>query len=364
MKRILALGLALALLFSLSACQTAPQSPGSSESGNAQSSAPAEASAEGSAGAEVDPADQSQPQAEASASAAPPPIEEPEADVQRGPRTFGLSMPKHPTLTQGAVAKALAKRMEAMGDTLIVAEAAADAPAQIAQLNALAPQVSAIFLCPVDEAALEETVTALSETVPVFGFGDWSYTPDGMVSLVHSDDYNAGYVCGIDLAERCPDGGEVLVLERPDSTAMTERVTGFLEATEESGVELEIADELEVQEDSKDTEKLVKKALEENPQVVGFFAASDRDAELLLKAVKGTQCLVYSADGSPDLKAELGKNANLAALGAQSPKALAKVLEESANQYLDGEAVEEDQTVGTFLITAENVEKYGVEGWQ
>lgn len=376
MKRLLTLGLALALLFTLCACQGAQTPPdgASSASTSASVSDPADASAS------TDPADGSTDLADlsalleqgldaqsGSASAAPVvTVEEPELDVQRGPRTFGLSMPKHAAMTQKAVADALEERLNKLGDTLVRAQDAGSAEEQIQQLNALADaQVSAIFVCPVDGAALEETVAALSQrAMPLFGFGDWDYLPEGMVSVVRSDEYNAGYVCGMDLAEQCPDGGDVLVLERPDSNQMMERAAGFMEAAEESGVELEVLDELEVQESSKATLKLIKDTLKENPQVVGLFSASDRDAEAALKAVAGTGCLVYSGDGSPERKAELGKNANLAGLGAQSPAGIAAALEDNANEYLDGEAVEEERSVGTFLITAENVERFGVDGWQ
>jgi ribose transport system substrate-binding protein len=275
-------------------------------------------------------------------------------------------MPQHPTRFQEAVAKALQHRVEKMGDSLIVAQEADNGEAQAARLNELANQkVEAIFLCPVDAGTLEDALTALAQQeLPVFGFGDWDFTPEGVVSIIHSDDYNAGYVCGMDLAERCPKGGDVLVLEYTASNALMERAQGFMDAVEESGVDLEIADELEVTGSRKSTAKAVKKALKEYPNLVGIFAASDRDAEGALRGVKGTSCLVYSGDGSPELKAQLGVNPNLGGLGAQSPLGMAKALVQSVNDHLDGEAVEDEEITGTFLITAKNVEKYGTDKWQ
>jgi ribose transport system substrate-binding protein len=73
---------------------------------------------------------------------------------------------------------------------------------------------------------------------------------------------------------------------------------------------------------------------------------------------------VYSGDGSPELKAQLGVNPNLGGLGAQSPLGMAKALVQSVNDHLDGEAVEDEEITGTFLITAKNVEKYGTDKWQ
>lgn len=373
MKRFLALGLTLALLFSLSACQSAPERAPQDASRSAVSDQVPDGSAS------TDPADASQAPADVSellkqgldgsgsaSAAAPAPVEEPEEVTERAPRTFGLSMPKYPTLAQSAAAKALQERIEAMGDSLIVAEESKTPEEQQTQLDALAEQhVAAIFLCPVDSAAMEESVSALARRkVPVFGFGNWEVIPEELTSLVRSDEYNAGYVCGMDLADRCPDGGDVLMLEMTTSDAMMERAQGFMDAAEESGVDLEIVDELEVEGDANSTEATVKQALREYSGLAGIFAASDRDAAGALKAVAGTKCLVYGGDGSPDLKALLSGSENLAGLGAQSPKGIAKVLVESANNHLDTEAVDVEQVVGTFLITAENVEKYGVDGWQ
>jgi ribose transport system substrate-binding protein len=73
---------------------------------------------------------------------------------------------------------------------------------------------------------------------------------------------------------------------------------------------------------------------------------------------------VYGGDGSPDLKAQLGSNPNLGGLGAQSPLGMAKALVQCVNDHLDGEAVEDEEITGTFLITAKNVEKYGTDKWQ
>lgn len=368
MKHLLALGLGLALLCSLAACQCSMPKPARDQ--DPASSAPAESSTATNtdlADVSQDPADVStllQQGLEGSESdAAPEPVEEPEVVTTRAERTYGLSMPAAPTPTEKATAKALKKYAKAMGDHLIIAEAAKTAVEQQERMNELVSQhVSAIFLCPADAAGLEDSVANLSQQgVVVLGFGRWDYTPDGMVSLLRSDDYNAGYVCGMNLAARCPDGGDVLVLERTDDAALMERCTGFMEAAEESGVDLQVLDELELEGDSKAVAKAVQQALADAPQVVGLFAARDQDAAAALSAVEGTKVWVYGGEGSPELKAQLGTAANLAGVGAQSPYAVAKALLQSANDHLDGESVEEEQTVGTFLITARNVDKYGVD---
>ena len=369
MKQLLALCLSLCLLLSLSACQQPSTTQTPTESGSAAGSTSANTDP---ADASTDPADLSQLLEQgltdpgASSSAEPlPEASEPEEPVQRDARTFGLSMPKDATLVQTATAEELQRQVEAMGDSLIVAEASETAEAQQEQLQKLAEQkVAAIFLCPVDGNALEDTLAALAQQeLPVFGFGQWDFQPDGVISIIRSDDYNAGYVCGMDLAGRFPKGGDVVVLERNDSDALMQRAQGFIAAAEESGVDLEIVDEIELDKSPKHTAETAEKALQEDSELVAIFTASDRDAEGALAAVEGKTCLVYSGDGSPALKAKLG-NSQLAGLGAQSPVGMADALIDNANEHLDGEAVEAEPTVGTFLINEKNLKKYGVEGWQ
>ena len=75
--------------------------------------------------------------------------------------------------------------------------------------------------------------------------------------------------------------------------------------------------------------------------------------------------MIYGVDGSPDIKAELASGESLIeGTGAQSPVTIAETAVEIMYKYLAGEEVEERYPVETFLITADNVEEYGVDGWQ
>ena len=51
-----------------------------------------------------------------------------------------------------------------------------------------------------------------------------------MAAFVGSDNRNAGYVCGEDLVERKPDGGQVVIVENLNVNSVCERITGFEEA--------------------------------------------------------------------------------------------------------------------------------------
>ena len=50
--------------------------------------------------------------------------------------------------------------------------------------------------------------------------------------------------------------------------------------------------------------------------------------------------------------------------GAQSPITIGKTIAETAYKWLGGETVEEYIPIETFLVTADNVDDYGTDGWQ
>ena len=111
-----------------------------------------------------------------------------------------------------------------------------------------------------------------------------------------------------------------------------------------------------------------KKILKKNPDVVAIMCGNDPSAigahvaanELGIKGIK-----IYGVDGSPELKKELEKpNTLIAGTAAQSPINLGKLAVKTAVNMLNGEDYEEETYLDTYLITKENVEMYGTDGWQ
>ena len=64
-----------------------------------------------------------------------------------------------------------------------------------------------------------------------------------------------------------------------------------------------------------------------------------------------------------DVKALL-KDTMMEGTGAQSPITIGKTIAETAYQWLNGEEVESYIPIETFLVTADNVDEYGTDGWQ
>ena len=107
--------------------------------------------------------------------------------------------------------------VEANGDELISLDPQNSNETQIAQIEDMISRgIVALFVNPVDKDGIIAALDKVKEAdIPMFGFdtevADLSY----LVTYAGSDNYNAGYVCGLDLVEKCPDGGPIIVLDSP-----------------------------------------------------------------------------------------------------------------------------------------------------
>ena len=223
-----------------------------------------------------------------------------------------------------------------------------------------------MFVNPVDADGIIPALDMLKDAdIPMFGFdtqvGDMSY----LVSYAGSDNYNAGYVCGKDLAERCPEGGDILVLDSPTMQSVTDRTDGFLAAIEESGVAFNIAGQQDAQGNQQVGNEKATDLLTATPNAVAIFGGNDPTALGAYAAADaaGVTPMIYGVDGSPDVKTAI-KNGEITGSGAQSPITIGKTIAETAYKWLNGETVEEFIPIETFLITADNVDQYGTDGWQ
>ena len=61
---------------------------------------------------------------------------------------------------------------------------------------------------------------------------------DLKAAFIGSDNKDAGYVCGKDLKEKCPDGGKILIFENKGINSVNERITGFEQAISNAGFEV------------------------------------------------------------------------------------------------------------------------------
>ena len=256
--------------------------------------------------------------------------------------------------------------VEANGDELISLDPQNSNEKQLALVEDIIAQgVVAMFVNPVDREGIIPALDALKAAgIPIFGFDtEVAMADEYLVTYAGSDNYNAGYVCGLDLVEKCPEGGDIIVLDSPTMQSVVDRTDGFLAAIEGKGFNVV------AQLDSMGNQELGNKngtdALTVNPNAVAIFGGNDPTALGAYAAAEaaGSKALIYGVDGSPDIKALIAEG-KVTGSGAQSPMTIGKTIAELYYKWAAGETVESRYPIETFMINADNVAEFGTDGWQ
>lgn len=255
--------------------------------------------------------------------------------------------------------------VEAHGDQLISLDPQNSNEKQISQIEDLISQgIVAMFVNPVDRDGIIAGLDKLKEAgIPMFGFdtevADMSY----LVSYAGSDNYNAGFVCGEDLVAKCPDGGNIIVLDSPTMQSVVDRTDGFLAAIEGKG--FTVVSQIDCMGNQEQGNLNGTDALTAHPDAVAIFGGNDPTALGAYAAAEaaGSKTLIYGVDGSPDIKALIA-DGKVTGTGAQSPMSIGKTIAEVYYKVEAGETVEARYPIPTFMINADNVAEFGTDGWQ
>lgn len=255
--------------------------------------------------------------------------------------------------------------VEAHGDQLISLDPQNSNEKQISQIEDLISQgIVAMFVNPVDRDGIIAGLDKLKEAgIPMFGFdtevADMSY----LVSYAGSDNYNAGFVCGEDLVAKCPDGGNIIVLDSPTMQSVVDRTDGFLAAIEGKG--FTVVSQIDCMGNQEQGNLNGTDALTAHPDAVAIFGGNDPTALGAYAAAEaaGSKALIYGVDGSPDIKALIA-DGKVTGTGAQSPMSIGKTIAEVYYKVEAGETVEARYPIPTFMINADNVAEFGTDGWQ
>jgi ribose transport system substrate-binding protein len=268
----------------------------------------------------------------------------------------------------GVMNDAIKAELEKNGDTLITLDPALDVVKQISQIEDLVAQgVDAIFLNPVDWQAVAPGLMAAQEAgIPIVNVDAPVYDEELVACIVASDNLAAGLVCGEDMLKRLPKGGKAVILGHPTTKTGIDRIANFKKVIEEHP-EFTIAAE-----DSSEGQLEIAMPKMENiiqavPDMAVVMCVNDPTALGTIQALRAANALegvlIYGVDGSPDAK-KMIKDGMMTGTAAQSPINIGKIGVEMAYKLLAGEKVEKHVPVPVQLITAENVDSFGVDGWQ
>ncbi len=288
-----------------------------------------------------------------------------EKDTEEAEHVLGFSCSDLSNPFYTVLEEALQSSLEEEGIRLVVRDARSDVDTQIQQVDELIQQnVEGVFLCPAEWEEITPALEALNDAgIPVINLDTEVKEMDLVKAFVGSDNRNAGYVCGEDLVSRMPDGGRIIIIENTGINSINERITGFEEAILDGGFEV-------VRRIDAGSEKIgdTLRGLLKEEQIDAIMCGNDVMALQVLDVLEQTEnkdILVYSVDGSPDIKsALLDPDSPMAGIGAQSPITMGKTAAKTAAAILNRDRYEKETYVETFFINRENVDMYGTDGWQ
>jgi len=282
-------------------------------------------------------------------------------------RTFGYTCKQLSNPFFAILEQTMREEVEKNGGRLITVDPDMDSQEQISQIEELiAQKIDALFLNPVDSETIRPALASLNKAnIPVINFDSEVRDIELVAAYVGSDNYNAGYVCGVDMVKRLPNGGPIAVLDSPARLSSRNRIDGFNEAIEGHGFTIVFL--RDARGDLATAQRHIEEMLKSYPEVTAIMGVNDPTALGALAACRSadhTGILIYGVDGSPRAKAEIAKRGQFAGTGAQSPISIAKESAAVAYKILNKQPYEKRIPVITFIINQDNIDEYDIDGWQ
>jgi len=257
--------------------------------------------------------------------------------------------------------------LEVRGDILITRDAAMDQERQNQEIQELVDAgVCAIFMTPVEwDTSKEGLQIAAAAGVPVIVVDAPVQASELAACSVLSDNYQAGVLCAQHLLS-VRSSAKILLLEHITARSGADRIQGFKD-TIAGHADFEILGSGESDGQIENAMPVMEQLLLTFPDADVLMALNDPSAFGGLAAIQGAglsdRFLVYSVDGSPEGKAMVSSGF-LTATCAQFPSKIAKEAVNQAYAAINGGCERNEIIVSVELLTEENVDQYGIDGWQ
>ena len=188
----------------------------------------------------------------------------------------------------------------------------------------------------------------------------------GVDATVTSNNKQAGELDGKYVADRLKGKGNIVIVNGPPVTAVTDRVAGFLEEIKKYP-DIKILSKDQNAGGSRDGGlRVMSDLLTAFKKLDAVFAINDPTAigcDLAAKQAQRKDFFIVGVDGAPDIVPALkDKDSLIAASAAQDPFTMAAKAVDIGNNILNGKKPEQTLTlIPVDLITKENVDQY--KGW-
>jgi ribose transport system substrate-binding protein len=188
----------------------------------------------------------------------------------------------------------------------------------------------------------------------------------GVDATVTSNNKQAGELDGKLVADRLKSKGQIVIVNGPPVSAVTDRVAGFLEEIKKSSG-IKILSQDQNAGGSRDGGlRVMTDLLTAFPKIDAVFAINDPTAigcDLAAKQAQRKDFFIVGVDGAPDVVPSLkDKDSLIAASAAQDPYTMAGKAVDIGYDIMNGKKPAQELTlIPVDLITKDNVDQY--KGW-
>lgn len=260
------------------------------------------------------------------------------------------------------------KVVEKNNDTLITLDPELDVDKQNEQIYKFIDQkVDGIFINPIDFEQIEPALQAAKRAnIPVIII-DAPVSDESLVNCtIASDNYDAGVQCAKDMMERL-DSANIVLLKHTTAKSAKERIEGFLSVID-NNEKYKVINEAECDGQLEIAMPKMQEIIEETPDIDVVMALNDPSALGALAALEKNNkndVMVYGIDGTPEIKALIGRNQMIVGTVAQSPIKMGQIAVENMYNILNGKKkIEKNIIIPISLINKENLFKYDEDRWQ
>ncbi|MGM0920552.1 MAG: ABC transporter substrate-binding protein [Bacillota bacterium] len=265
-----------------------------------------------------------------------------------------------------AMGKGAEEAGKELGAEVLVESAEYDLAKQTSQIeNFITKKVDVILLNAVDTKGISAAVQQAKDAgIPVIAVD--TNAEGGVDATVTSDNYQAGQLAGEYVVEQLNGKGNIVIIDGPPVSAVTDRIQGFEDVIKESGIKV-----VAKQNGEGNREKalsVMESILQANSSgsIDAVFAINDPEAigvEIASEqAGRKDEFFIVGVDGAPEAAEAMAKEgSSIMATSAQSPSEMVKKAVEIAMKVKNGEDVEELIKVPVELVTQETLDSY--KGW-
>ena len=259
------------------------------------------------------------------------------------------------------------KVVEKNNDTLITLDPELDVDKQNEQIyKFIDAKVDGIFINPIDFEQIEPALQAAKRAdIPVIII-DAPVSDESLVNCtIVSDNYDAGVQCAKDMMERL-DSANIVLLKHTTAKSAKERIEGFLSVID-NNEKYKVINEAECDGQLEIAMPKMQEIIEETPDIDVVMALNDPSALGALAALEKNNkndVMVYGIDGTPEIKALIGRNQMIVGTVAQSPIKMGQIAVENMYNILNGKKIEKNIIIPISLINKENLFKYDEDRWK